>query len=179
MRTATSVLLVRARSSGLREFQASFKTDCKTFRVSGVNASIFVLTTYCYRRATDNRRSQTRASHFKLLICRISVVVLSRNQATEHTLVPIHQRSRSNANTKQKDSFDCHGRDACGQRDKRIRARKRRERWRQCIHERGHEWGHERQHEQRCPSFGDTGHRRHRHSRHPLPINDAYSAVQR
>ena len=34
---------------------------------------------------------------------------------------------------KQKDSFSCHGRDACGQRDRCIGARKRRERqWRRC-----------------------------------------------
>ena len=41
MRTATCVLLVRARSAGLREIQASSKTDCRSFRVSGVNASMF------------------------------------------------------------------------------------------------------------------------------------------
>ena len=86
-----------------------------------------------------------------------------------------------------KNSFNCHGRDTHGQRDKRIRARKRRERWRQCRrfewwqcrHERGHEWGRERKRDRRCPSFGDARHQHHCHSRQPLPINDAYSAVQR
>jgi hypothetical protein len=41
MCAATSVLLVRALSSGLRDSHVSSKTVCRNFRVSGVGTSIF------------------------------------------------------------------------------------------------------------------------------------------
>jgi hypothetical protein len=41
MRTATSVFVVRAFSQGLNESHVSSKTDCRSFSVSGFNASIF------------------------------------------------------------------------------------------------------------------------------------------
>ena len=48
MRTATCVLLVRARSPGLRDSQASSKMVCRSFRVWGLCASIRLLHTRCY-----------------------------------------------------------------------------------------------------------------------------------
>jgi len=47
MRTATCVLLVRARSPGLRDSQASSKMVCRSFRVWGLCASIRLLHTHC------------------------------------------------------------------------------------------------------------------------------------
>jgi hypothetical protein len=59
MCVATCVLLVRALSSGLRDFHVSSKTDCRNFRVSGVGTSIF-RTCCCWLRTTTVDRQTSR-----------------------------------------------------------------------------------------------------------------------